>query len=231
MSKTVGLVSDPFANPVFWGGMIVEGPDHVRHGSQDYWLWKVWGKESDHPDARKIWAGFSMRGPFGETAHQAAEDTQPNTVLAMHLNSPVVQSNTKGLRGQLASLKFEEIPTEVTHDVGLVAIHGVATNGTVVGAIYPKGSNLLDSLARRDVYLVTDENHIIDVAAHVWPIDLKAARDFRTKILAPVRYGDRLGVVSGLMGDFVILKSNPQEIVEYRDLDPVMVEQAYRQLI
>jgi hypothetical protein len=135
------------------------------------------------------------------------------------------------LQGRLSSLQFEQVEVERSKDVDLLAAHGIVSRGTVVEILHPKGVPLLSSLARRDAYLVTDDSKIVDIAAHAWPIDLTLVPDFRTHLLAPVKYGDHLGVVQGKMGEFVVFKGKPNVVVPYHDLEPVMVAQEFRQIL
>jgi hypothetical protein len=229
--EQTGDDSDPASTPTFWGGLQAEGPVHVRQGSHDYWLWKVWGKPDEHPDSRRVWAGWKVRGALGETVHVLPETVEPQALLDAHLANPEILKQKASLKGRLASLQFDPIETVSTKDVALLVAHGVFTNGTVVEVLHPKGVPLLASLSRRDAYLVTDDSKVVDIAAHAWPIDLGVTPDFRTQLMAPVRYGEHLGVVAGHMGEFVVFKSKQNEVVPYHDLDPIMVEQSLRQIL
>lgn len=231
VSKSVDLGGDPLAEAVFWSRAETQGPWHLRHGHQDYWAWKVWVRTSDHPDARKIWAGFKVRGPLGESLHQVPENLDFTPVLSMHLISAPVIARASELRGQLQSLSFKVVDVVASQNLRLIEQHGVVHGGRVKEVLHPAHLTLLASLTSQDVYLVTDEGKVIDVAAHAWPIDVEKAPDFRSRLLAPVRYGDHLGVVAMIQGDFVVVKAETNMIVPMQDLDAVMVEKPYRQLI
>lgn len=229
--QTVGVASDPLAPPVFWGSVLTEGPEQIQHGHESFWVWRMRVKASDHPDARRVWAGFRVRGPLGETDHRVPEQTDVINLVAMHLSDPVIQAKAGELRKRLASLQFDQLEVVATRDVDLVGTHGVANADRVEMVIHPAGTTLLQSLSRADAYLVTDDGKVIDVAAHQWPIDVDRVPDFRSRILAPVRYGDHLGVVAGCMGDLVIFKAAQESVVPMHELDPVMVDRSYRLII
>jgi hypothetical protein len=222
---------DPLAPPVFWGSTILDGPELVQHGHEDFLVQRVRVKASSHPDARKVWVGFRVRGPLGETDHRVAEQTDVRHVVAMHLEDPVVQAKALDLRRSLASLQFEPIATVATESVELIGTHGVADADRVMMALHPAGTTLLASLAQSNAYLVTHEGKVIDVAAHQWPIDVDRVPDFRSRILAPVRHGDHLGVVAACFGDLVVFRSSGDTVVPIHDLDPVLVDRSYRSLI
>jgi hypothetical protein len=224
-------VSDPLAPPVFWGSLAPEEPELVQHGHEDFWVRRVRIKTSSHPDARKVWVGFQVRGPLGETEHRVAERTDVRQVVAAHLVDPVVQAKALELRRKLASLTFEPIKATAERDVRMVGTHGVADADRVMMVIHPAGSTLLASLTNADAYVVTHEGKVIDVAAHQWPIDIDRVPDFRSRILAPVRHGDNLGFVAGCFGDLVVFKATEETIVPIHDLDPVLIDRSYRSLI
>ena len=231
VGKSVGVTSDPLAEAVFWSRAETAGPWHLRHGHQDYWAWKVWVRQSDHPDAQRIWAGFKVRGPLGESLHQVPERLEFAAVLSVHLASAPIVARASELRGHLQALQFKPIDVVSSRNVKLLESHGVVHGGRVEEVLHPAHLTLLASLTSQDAYLVTDQQKVIDVAAHAWPIDVEKVPDFRSRILAPVRYGDHLGVVASCQGDFVIVKTSTRVVVPIQDLDPVMVEKSYRQLI
>jgi len=224
-------VSDPLAPAVFWSNVTADGPECVRHGHEDFWVWRLRAATSNRPEARKVWAGYRVKGPLGETEHRVAEDTDVRQVVALHLLDPATQKRATELQGELIALKFKPIETVASKDVELIGVHGVADPRRVSMVIHPADATLLASLAARNVFLLTDDGRVIDVAAHQWPIDVDRVSDYRSKLLAPVKFGDRLGVVAACMGDVVIVKAEREIPVPIHDLDPVMVDRSYRLLI
>jgi hypothetical protein len=231
VSHTVGVTSDPLAKAVFWGAA-TEGPVHLRYGHADYWLWKMWTLSSEHSEAQKIWAGYKVQGPLGETFHRVAEKTDLQKLVDAHMEDGAVKATARAILRKLASLTFEPIETKISRDLSLLKTHGVVDSERVAFCIHPAVATPLESLVYQDMFLVMKDGKIIDVAAHAWPIDLKLAMDMRSRMLSPVRYGDHLGVVAGCLGEYIIMRSMSQQfVVPLQDLEPVMIDTKSRKLI
>ena len=218
MAKSTGVVSDPLGKPKFWGS--TEAPLHVKCGHEDYWAWG--------PDTA---GNVRISGPLGETLHRVNAKTDTRTLVAMHLEDRAIVAKEREMFDKLASRRFKPIETKISRDTSLLGIHGVADGNEVDFIIHPAVATPLEALARQDVFLVLKDGKVIDVAAHAWPIDVRSASDFRSKLLAPVRYGDHIGVVAGCLGDQTVLKAESQVIVPMQDLDPVMVDTKLRKMI
>lgn len=232
VSKSIGLVSDPLAKPTFWSNAFTEGPERIHHQGSDFLIWKVWARSSDHPDARQMWAGFGVRGPLGETFHRQAADTSGLRLIAFHLSDESIRAKAHEYRKKLVDLKFEQIAMQASKDEGnLVGLHGVADGSKVFKVLHPTSLTILQSLVSQNAYLFTNDFKYVDVATNRWPIDLDKAFDLRACLLAPVRFGDHLGVVTACYGDTVLLKSKTSSIVPLQDVEPVMVDLIYRKLI
>jgi hypothetical protein len=172
-----------------------------------------------------------VKGQLGETLHQVAEQTDVGQLIAAHLGDASIMAQEESLLRQLGSFQFEPIAMVASQDTALLSTHGVADGSKVLEAFHPVGMSLVASIADEDVFLVTKDFKVIDVAAHVWPIDVDNAKDYRTQILAPIQFGDHVGVVAGCLEDHVIMRSQSQIVVPLQDVKPVMVDRTYRKLI
>jgi len=229
VSHTVGVSSDPLSKAVFWSSK--EGPLHVKCGHEDFWIWKLWDEPAVHAGTRQ-WTGFRVRSALGETVHQVDGKSDGQRLIELHLLDPKIVQAEKEMLSKLASLSFEPIETKVSRDINLLGTHGVADVALVEAVIHPAVTTPLEALAFQDMFIVTKSAKIVDVAAHAWPIDLRSARDFRSRLLAPVKYGDHLGIVAGCLEDHVIVRSSESRlVVSMHDLDPVMVDTKLRKLI
>lgn len=106
---------------------------------------------------------------------------------------------------------------------GVLTMHGVADGSQIQEVLYPRNLSLLSAIASQKAFLVTNDCKIIDIAANEWPINIEAASDVRSVLRAPVKYGDELGVVAGVMDDSVMVRTlNGEVMASVQDLDPVM---------
>jgi len=135
------------------------------------------------------------------------------------------------------TLKPEELIAQavrlkMTKDVQFLEAHGVADATKIHAALYPEGQDPIRSLAAQDMFLVTADFKVIDVAAYSWPINLEAAVDVRTQLMQPVQYGDSVGVVArGINENMVLIRSKQTFLAPIQDLEPLMVDKKFRAMI
>ena len=134
-------------------------------------------------------------------------------------------------REDLKNLRFSPLSVTATQDVGMLSLHGVADGNEIECAIHPSDLTVLQSIQNQEMFLLTKAHKYIDISMHQWPINVEKAIDVRACLMAPVRYGDHIGVVAGQMGDFIIMKAGKTMTVPMQDVDPVMVDKQFRQAI
>jgi len=121
-------------------------------------------------------------------------------------------------KGMIASI----VPLASSEQTGILSLHGVADKEEVVEILHPENQTLVQSVASKNMFLVTKDFKVVDASAHRWPIDVNAAEDYRSRIGSAVKYGDHVGVVTAKYGDRLLVTAGKEILkVSAQDLRPI----------
>jgi hypothetical protein len=124
----------------------------------------------------------------------------------------------------LDEVKKEAIKLRMSKDIRLLDAHGVADSTLIHGMLHPVDRSISQSLADQDVFLVTNDFKIVDVASGPWPLDVQNASDIRTLLMQPVQFKDQLGVVASCMeNEIILVRAKEAFLVSVHDLVPIML--------
>jgi len=171
------------------------------------------------------WLGFKVVSQLGTSEFKGVPiNLEPEVLIRRHMNEKTGKTfiNPEEIAGKAIRL-------QMSTNIDAIGVHGVADVSQVKAVLFPEGQTLLASVANQDLFLVTADDKVVDVATNPWPVDLDKAPDIRSQLAAPVKYNDTIGMIASCDSDGVALvRGGKPFFAAIEDLEAIMLPRDFR---